>query len=96
MSCWVEKNLSKAADHPNRPRVLIVAATGKAASIVGKKNTFLNHKNVCNYIFLNLTLQVESLFTKLLASIGQMGTSMSLYQTKNWLSFAFNWAILSL
>ena len=96
MSCWVEKNLSKAGNHPNRPRVLIVAATGKAASIVGKKNTFFDHKNVCNYIFLNLTLQVESLFTKLLDLIGQMDTSMSLYLTRNWLSFAFNWPILSL
>ena len=34
MSCWVEKILCKAGDHPGKPRVLIMAATGKAASIV--------------------------------------------------------------
>ena len=36
MSCWAEKILTKAGDHPLKPRVLIVAATGKAAANVGK------------------------------------------------------------
>ena len=34
MSCWIEKTLCKAGNHPGKPRVLIMAATGKAASIV--------------------------------------------------------------
>ena len=36
MSCWAEKILCKDGDDPNKPRVLITAPTGKAASIVGK------------------------------------------------------------
>ena len=36
MSCWAEKILTKVGDHPLKPRVLIVAATGKAAANVGK------------------------------------------------------------
>ena len=37
MSCWAEKILTKVGDHPLKPRVLIVAATGKAAANVGKQ-----------------------------------------------------------
>ena len=36
MSCWAEKIFTKSGDNPNNPRVIIAAATGKAASIVGK------------------------------------------------------------
>ena len=36
MSCWAEKILTKVGDNPNKPRVIIAAATGKAASIVSK------------------------------------------------------------
>ena len=36
MSCWAEKILTKAGDHPEKPRVLIMAPSGKAAANVGK------------------------------------------------------------
>ena len=36
MSCWAETIFTKSGDNPNNPRVIIAAATGKAASIVGK------------------------------------------------------------
>ena len=35
-SCWAEKIFIKSGENPNNPRVIIAAATGKAASIVGK------------------------------------------------------------
>jgi hypothetical protein len=34
-SSWAEKILRKAGDHPNKPRVLLTAPTGTAASIIG-------------------------------------------------------------
>ena len=37
MSCWGEKILTKAGDHPEKPRVLIMAPSGKAAANVGKQ-----------------------------------------------------------
>ena len=38
MSCWGEKILTKAGDHPEKPRVLIMAPSGKAAANVGKQS----------------------------------------------------------
>jgi hypothetical protein len=35
LSKWAEKTLCKAGDHPNKPRVLLLAPTGMAASIIG-------------------------------------------------------------
>jgi hypothetical protein len=35
LSKWAEKTLCKAGDHPNKPRVLFLAPTGMAASIIG-------------------------------------------------------------
>ncbi len=35
VSRWAEKILRKAGDHPNKPRVLLTAPTGTAASIIG-------------------------------------------------------------
>jgi hypothetical protein len=36
IASWAEKILRKSGDHPNRPRVLICAPTGKAASLISK------------------------------------------------------------
>ena len=40
-SKWAEKILIKAGDSPNRPKILLVAPTGKAASLIGIETTYL-------------------------------------------------------
>ena len=35
-SKWAEKILIKSGDNPNRPKILLLAPTGKAASLIGK------------------------------------------------------------
>ena len=40
MSMWAEKILLKEGDHPHKPRVLLMAFSGKAAANIGK---FLNN-----------------------------------------------------
>ena len=35
ISKWAEKILRKAGDHPNKPRILLAAPTGMAASLIG-------------------------------------------------------------
>lgn len=53
IAAWVEKILRKAGDHPNKPRVLKLAATGKAASLIGKFSSsnkhFLSHFVNCHF-----------------------------------------------
>ena len=51
MSMWAEKILRKEGDDPHKPRVLLMAFTGKAASLIGKlillhyeNNVFHCHK----------------------------------------------------
>ena len=39
ISIHAEKILRKSGHHPNNPRVLVCAPTGKAASIISKSNT---------------------------------------------------------
>ena len=36
-SQWAEKILIKVGDHPMKPRILLMAFTGKAASLIGKR-----------------------------------------------------------
>ena len=36
MSIWAEKILLKEGDHPHKPRVLLMAFSGKAAANIGK------------------------------------------------------------
>jgi hypothetical protein len=36
VSKWGEKILRKAGDHPNKPRILLMAPTGMAASVIGR------------------------------------------------------------
>ena len=41
-SKWAEKILIQSGDNPNRPKILLLAPTGKAASLIGKNtDTFL-------------------------------------------------------
>ena len=35
-SKWAEKIFLKIGDNPNRPKILLLAPTGKAASLIGK------------------------------------------------------------
>ena len=37
-SKWAEKTLIQTGDNPNRPKILLLAPTGKAASLIGNKN----------------------------------------------------------
>ena len=55
MSLWSESILLKQGDHPHKPRVLLLAPTGKAASLIGKftfDNTIIYCKIVNSIIFL--------------------------------------------
>ena len=36
MSLWAEKILLKAGDHPHKPRILLMAFSGKASANIGK------------------------------------------------------------
>ena len=38
-SRWAEKILIKSGDNPHRPKILLLAPTGKAASLIGKHVT---------------------------------------------------------
>ena len=35
-SQWAEKTMIQTGDNPNRPKILLLAPTGKAASLIGK------------------------------------------------------------
>ena len=45
-SKWAEKTFVQSGDNPNRPKILLLAPTGKAASLIGKAIfiSFLNPK----------------------------------------------------
>ena len=71
MSIWAEKILLKEGDHPHKPRVLLMAFSGKAAANIGKF-CFINksYYHLMKFVFTCSIsiLQVDKLYTIHLAS----------------------------
>ena len=51
VSMWAEKILRKAGDHPLKPKVLLLAQTGIAASLIGNMKPYANiYKSLSSFI----------------------------------------------